>query len=114
MPREEVTSDNPFGVHAHLGDATHRHRGAAAHGDGTAAHGTIPSIGEATFVLTTKQGKLTVATGADTHYHSPTQIGWARKRLAFADLKVGQRVGVQGERLNDATLLAKRVHIANP
>jgi hypothetical protein len=81
------------------------------------AQGTITSIGGTSFVLATEQGELTVATGADTNFH-----GLSRRRAreaghqdptainTFAALRVGQHVGVMGERQDDATLLARRVH----
>ncbi|HXI18567.1 MAG TPA: hypothetical protein VNM48_19555, partial [Chloroflexota bacterium] len=76
------------------------------------------------FVLTTKQGELTVTTSAGTNFHSPSravktgvaaeesEVG--REKLTFATLKVGQRVAVQGERPNNTMLLATRVHIPKP
>ena len=98
-----------------LNEDAHRHRGAAELGERNAAHGTIESIGGTTFVLVTKQGELTVTTSADTNYHSPRLIKEARGgHLTFADLKVSQRVAVQGERQDDTTLFAQRVHIPKP
>jgi hypothetical protein len=98
-----------------LNKDAHRHRSAAELDERNAAHGTIKSISGTTFALATKQGELTVATSADTNYHSPRLIREARgEHLTFAALKVGQRVAVQGERQDDNTLVAKRVHIPKP
>jgi uncharacterized protein DUF5666 len=70
---------------------------------------------ETTFVLDTKQSELTVTTSAGTNYHSPRLIREAGgEHLTFAVLKVGQRVAVQGERQDGATLFAQRVHIPKP
>jgi hypothetical protein len=100
------------GQHGHLG---------APSGEYDVAQGTITSIGGTSFVLATEQGELTVATGADTNFH-----GLSRRRAreagyqdptainTFAALRVGQRVGVMGERQDDATLLARRVHGFEP
>jgi hypothetical protein len=99
----------------HLNDSAHRHRSAAQLGERNAAHGPIKSIMGTTFVLVTKQGELTVTTSADTNYHSPRLIREAGgEHLTFAALKLGQRVAVQGERQDDTTLFAKRVHIPKP
>ena len=56
-----------------------------------AGQGEIKSIdtGAKTFVLTTRQGDVTVTTDSNTSYHQ------GRNTLAFGDLKVGQRVVVQ-------------------
>lgn len=111
----------------HMGHRGHRgHRGhqrAAALGL-TVAKGTIKSISGTSFVLTTKQGDLTVTTSADTNFHglSRRQAREAREAgyqdLAiintFAGLMDGQRVGVIGERQDDTTLLAKGVHFPVP
>ena len=92
-----------------------RHRSAAELDERNAAYGTIKSISGTTFALATKQGELTITTSADTNYHSPRLIREARaEHLTFAALKVGQRVAVQGERQDETTLFAKRVHIPKP
>jgi hypothetical protein len=64
---------------------------------------------------------LTVTTDAGTNFHTPGVAKEAKQAgydgyadLTFAALKVGQRVAVMGERQDDATLLAKRVHIPKP
>jgi hypothetical protein len=99
----------------HLNEETHRHRGAAELGGRDVAHGMIKSIRGTTFVLVTKQAELTVTTNPDTNFHSPRLIREAGgEHLTFATLKVGQRVAVQGERQDDTTLFAKRVHIPKP
>jgi hypothetical protein len=98
-----------------LNEDAHRHRGAAELGERNAAHGTLKSIRGTTFVLVTTQGELTVTTSADTNYHSPRLIKEAGgEHLTFAALKLGQRVAVKGERQDDTTLFAKRVHIPKP
>ena len=98
----------------------HGHQGAPA-GGRDVAQGTITSIGGTSFVLATEEGELTVATSADTNFH-----GLSRRRAreagyqdptainTFAALRVGQRVGVMGERQDDATLLATRAHGFEP
>lgn len=99
----------------HLNEDAHRHRRAAVLGEHNVAHGTIKSISGTGFVLAAKQGELTVATDADTNYHSARMAQEAGyEDLTFAALKVGQRVAVQGERRDDTTLFAKRVHIPKP
>lgn len=72
------------------------------------AEGTVKSVDadKKSFVLTTKQGDVTVTTNADTKYHAPKH-----KDASFASVKKDQRVAVQGERPNDATLLAAHVNI---
>jgi hypothetical protein len=98
-----------------LDEDAHRHRDAAELGERNAAHGTIKSIRGTTFVLVTKQSELAVTTSAGTNYHSPRLIREAEgEHLTFADLKVGQRVAVQGERQDGTTLFAQRVHIPKP
>ena len=93
----------------------HRHLRGAAFGERDVANGTIKSISGTTFILTTKQGELSVTTSAVTNYHSPRQAKEAGyEDLTFVALRVGQRVAVQGERQDDTTLLAKRVHIPKP
>jgi hypothetical protein len=112
-------------THAHLGDQGHQGHG--PHGapgaqrapgvaleEGNVAQGTIKAISGATFVLTTEAGELTVTTSAATNFHGlPGRVvreaGYTK--LTLAALKVGQRVGVMGERQDDATLLARRVHV---
>ena len=108
--------------HEQLGDA-HDHRGMPGRAvrQGDVASGTITSIGAAAFVLATEQGELTVIPAADAKVH-----GLSRRRAreagyedptainTVAALKAGQRVAVMGERRPDATLLATRVHIAEP
>jgi hypothetical protein len=108
---------------AHGGHGAHDHRGhhGAARGERTGAHGTITAISGTAFVLATKEGEVVVATDAGTNFHTP---GVAREAkcagyagyhdLTFAALRVGQRVAVMGERQDDATLLARRVHIPKP
>jgi hypothetical protein len=93
----------------------------AAPGERNVARGTITSIRGTGFVLATEEGELTVVTSADTNFH-----GLSRRRAreagyddpaavnTFAALRVGQRVGVMGERRDDATLLARRVHGFEP
>jgi hypothetical protein len=104
-----------LGGGGHFNEDAHRHRGAAELGERNAAHGRIKSISGTTFILTTKQGELTAITSADTSYHSPRQAKeTGYEGLTFADLKVSQRVAVQGERQDDTTLFARRVHIPKP
>ena len=98
----------------------HEHEGAPEEGRDV-AQGTITSVGGTGFVLATERGELTVTTSAATTFHGlsrrqareagypdPTAIN------TFAALRVGQRVGVMGERRGDATLLARRVHGFEP
>jgi hypothetical protein len=104
-----------LGGGGHFNEVAHRHLGGSALGERNVAHGTIKAISGTTFILTTKQGELTVTTSADTNYHSPRQAKEAGyEDLPFAALRVGQRVAVQGERQDDTTLFAKRVHIPKP
>jgi uncharacterized protein DUF5666 len=104
-----------LGGGGYFNEGAYRHRGAAELGESNAAHGTIQSISGTTFILTTKQGELIVTTSVDTNYHSPRQAKEAGyEDLTFATLRVGQRVAVQGERQDDTTLFAKRVHIPKP
>ena len=107
-------------THDHGQHGQHGHAG-APEGEPDAAQGTITSIGGTGFVLATAEGELTVATSANTNFH-----GLSRRRAreagyqdptavnTFAALRVGQRVGVMGERQDDATLLATRVHGVEP
>ena len=102
------------GAGRHLDDEAHRHRRAAA-GERNVGNGTIASISGTTFVLTTKEGDLTVVTGPDTNFHSPRRADEASTEpLAFADLRVGQHIAVQGECRDDTTLVAARVHVPKP
>ena len=104
-----------LGGGGHFNTGVHRHLRGAAFGERDIANGTIKSISGTTFILTTKQGELTVTTSADTNYHSPRQAKEAGyEDLTFAVLRVGQRVALQGERQDDTTLFAKRVHIPKP
>jgi hypothetical protein len=103
--------------------SAHGHEGRhdAVPGERNVAQGAITSIGGTGFVLATEEGELTVVTGADTNFH-----GLSRRRAreagyedptainTLAALRVGQRVGVMGERRDDATLLARRVHGFEP
>jgi hypothetical protein len=100
----------------------HGHERAAARGL-SAATGTITSIGERTFVLTTEAGELTVVAGDDTNFHGLSrrearEAGYEEADVAvintFAALKVGQEVGVIGERRDKSTLHAKGVHFPVP
>jgi hypothetical protein len=107
-------------THDHGQHGQHGHPGAPS-GEGEVAQGTITAIGGTSFVLATEEGELTVATSAGTNFH-----GLSRRRAkeagyqdptainTFAALRVGQRVGVMGERQEDATLLAARVHGFEP
>ena len=102
------------GTHEEYGGHGHLNRAAAIR-EGSVTGGTIKSIGGTTFVLATKQGELTVITDAGTNFHSSKGAKEAGfENLSLAALKVGQRVGVQGERQDDTTLFAERVHIPNP
>ena len=115
------------GQHAHhghgAGHAGHSH--GRVHGraveERNVAHGTITSITGAGFVLATKEDELTVTIDAGTTYHTPGVATAAKQAgydgyadLTYAALKVGQGVAVMGERQDDATLLARRVHIPKP
>ena len=103
----------------------HEHAGGHVHGrevdERNVASGTIKSIGDTTLVLATEEGDLTVITGAGTNFHGlsrrqareagyqdPTAIN------SFAALRIGQRVSVMGERPDEATLRATRVHVSEP
>src|SRR6266542_3148555 len=112
---------------AHASNPAHgAHGGYGGHaghgtGGGQGATGTITSISGGTFVVTTKEGDVTVATDAATNYHTPGVARAAKEAgydgyhdLTFAALKVGQRVGVMGERRDDGTLVAQRVHLPKP
>ena len=108
---------------AHGGDGAHGGHGALGlhGGGGQGTTGTITSISGTTFVVATKQGDVTVATDAETNFHTPGVAREAKQagydgyhELTFAALKVGQRVGVMGERRSDGTLVAKRVHLPKP
>ena len=79
------------------------------------------SIDGTTFVLATQQGEVSVATDADTNFHTPGVSDEAKQagydgyaQLSFGALKVGQRVAIMGDRLANGILLAKRVHIPKP
>ena len=110
-------------THGHREHGAHGHPGrhGAAPGERTIAQGTITSISGTGFVLATEEGELTVIASANTNFH-----GLSRRRAreagyqdptavnTFAALKVGQRVGVMGERRDDTTLLARRVHGFEP
>src|SRR5437867_8089483 len=105
----------------HAAHTSNPARGAHGRHGGHGATGTITSISGSTFVVATKQGDVTVATDAATNFHTPGVARAAKQAgydgyhdLTFAALKVGQRVGVMGERLDDATLLAERVHLPTP
>ena len=111
-----VTRDHSdHGAHGHEGQH------GAALGERNVAQGTIASVSGTGFVLATEEGELTVITGVDTNFH-----GLSRRRAreagyqdptainTFAALRVGQRVGVMGERRDDTTLLAQRVHGFEP
>ncbi|MGH2350738.1 MAG: DUF5666 domain-containing protein [Chloroflexota bacterium] len=122
-----MMADNHAHHDAHASNAAHgAHGGHGAHGlhgagGGQGATGTITSISGTTFGLATTAGEITVATNAGTNFHTPgvakeaKQAGYDGYRdLTFAALKVGQRVAVQGERQDDTTLVAERVHIPKP
>ena len=108
---------------AHGAHGAHEHEGqhGAALGERNVAQGTITSVSGTGFVLATEAGEVTVVTDVDTHFH-----GLSRRRAreagyqdptavnTFAALRVGQRVGVMGERRDDTTLLARRVHGFEP
>ena len=88
---------------------------------GQAVAGEIASISGNTFVVATKHGEVAIATDAGTNFHTPgvaqaaKQAGYGGYHdLTIAALKVGQSVGVMGERRDDGTLLARRVHLAKP
>ncbi len=112
------------GTHEGHGDhGSHGAHGLHGHDDGggQGATGTITSISGSTFVVTTKEGDVTVATDAGTNFHTPGVARAAKEagydgyhELTFATLKVGQRVGVMGERRDDGTLVAQRVHLPKP
>ncbi len=102
-----------FGDGGHLDDEAHRHRRGAALGERNVASGTIASISGTTFVLTTAEGALTVTTSTDYHSARMTEDA-GYEDLAFDALTVGLRVAVQGERQDDSTLSATRVHIPKP
>jgi hypothetical protein len=108
-------------AHDHRGHRGHHGHHGTARGQGNGAYGTIKSIGGTAFVLATKEGEVTVATDVGTNYHTPGVAKEAKLAgydgyadLTFAALKVGQRVAVMGERRDDATLLARRVHVPKP
>ena len=73
-----------------------------------AAQGTIKSLAadKKSFVLTTKQGDLTVTVTAETKYHAPKQ-----ESVTFDSLKKDQHVIAQGERPNATTLAAARINL---
>jgi hypothetical protein len=72
------------------------------------AMGTVASVnaGAKSFVLTTKQGDLTVTTDSSTVFKAHDV-----ENASFATLAKDQRVVVTGERPNETTLLAKRVMV---
>ena len=84
--------------------------GAASLAKRRGAMGTVKSVSASanpqSFVLTTKQGDLTVTTNASTEYHVH-----GVEKAAFSNLAQGQRVVVTGERPNATTLLARRVRV---
>ena len=105
---------------AHAGHAGHAGHGLHG-GGGEGATGTIKSISGASFVVATKQGEVTVTTDADTNFHTPGVSPEAKRagydgyhELTFSALRVGQRVGVMGERRDNGTLHAQRVHLPKP
>lgn len=67
--------------------------------------GTIAGITAPGFVLMTRSGPVTVQTGPNTVFRSRGNI------VGFSDLKVGQRVEVEGVRQNDGSILAAKVQI---
>jgi hypothetical protein len=106
---------------AHASNPIHGAHGLHGADGGQGATGTIRSISGTSFVVATKQGDVTVATDAATNFHTPGVARAAKQAgydgyhdLIFAALEVGQRVGVMGDRLDDATLLARRVHLPKP
>ena len=92
-----------------------------APGERTVARGTIASVSGTGFVLATEEGELTVIASANTNFH-----GLSRRRAreagyqdptainTLATLRVGQRVGVMGERRDGTALRAQRVHGFEP
>jgi Domain of unknown function (DUF5666) len=111
------------GAHGAHGHGAHGHEGhhGGAPGEGDIATGTISSISGSSFALRTKEGEVTVATDERTNFHTPGVAKAAKQAgydgyadLTSSALKVGQQVGVMGERRDDATLLARRVHIPQP
>jgi hypothetical protein len=107
----------------HSDHGAHGHKGqhGAALGERNVAQGTITSISGTGFVLATEEGELTVVTGVATNCHglSPRRAREAGYQdpaavNAFAALRVGQRVGVLGERPDGTALRAQRVHGFEP
>jgi hypothetical protein len=73
-----------------------------------AIFGTIASVVDSTFTVSTKQGDVTVAVSNDTKFHIPTK---RRAAASFADLAVGDRVAVNAT-LTESGLSAKQVAVA--
>jgi hypothetical protein len=107
----------------HGAHGAHEHEGqhGAARGERNVAQGTITSVSGTGFVLATEEGELTVIASANTNFH-----GLSRRRAReagyqdptainiLAALRVGQRVGVMGERRDGTALLTQRVHGSKP
>jgi hypothetical protein len=67
--------------------------------------GTVASVGASSFVVTTATGDVTVEV-------SPaTQIRKSGKRIALSDVAVGDVVEVEGNRVNETTIEAKKVTV---
>src|SRR5688500_4470852 len=92
-----------------------------APGERTVARGTIASVSGTGVVPATEEGELTVTPGVAT---SVPRLSRRRARAAghqaptaintLAALRVGQRVGVMGERRDGTALRAQRVHGFEP
>ena len=67
--------------------------------------GTVAGLNAPNFTLMTRSGPVTIQTGASTVFRSRGNL------VTFADLKVGQRVEVEGARQGDGSILAARVQI---
>jgi hypothetical protein len=102
------------GAHGHEG-----HHGAAL-GERNVAQGTIASVSGTGFVLATEEGDQTVITGVAATFHGLSrrarEAGYQDPTAIYtlAALRVGQRVGLMGERRDGTALRAQRVHGFEP
>lgn len=70
--------------------------------------GTVNSISGKTFVLKNQRGTFTIQTDGNTQFRMRGAL------VSFGDLKVGQKVEVEGPPQPDGSILASRVKIENP
>ena len=69
------------------------------------AEGTVKSVGTNSLVMTTSSGDVTVNVDAN------TTIRKQGKSIQLSDVQVGDRVGAQGQKIDDHTLLAASIEV---